>query len=198
MQNDPQMASQMMSKMSWAGQISEKQAKNVQPEALNLSWTAKEKTLNLIKHFEWFTPKAFWDYKQWTRWYGTQAPWKWASISKDKASSELEWKINTEYNLKKELSKRWLSWVYEKLWDNQIAALTSFIFNLWPWKINSIKWPLQQFEQSWNPEVVANAMLQFNKAWGKTLSWLVKRRKTEAKLFKEWWKKENSNTNEST
>lgn len=189
MNADPNYASQMASKMAQARWISEAQAHNVQPEALNLTWTARERTLNLIKHFEWFTSRAFWDYKQWTRWYGTKAPWAWATISKEKASQELEQKINTRYNLKAELSKRSLWNLYEKLWDNQIAALTSFIFNLWPGKLSNLKPALQKYEQTWDTKAVTEKMLQFNKAWWKTLAWLVRRRKTEAKLFEEWAKK---------
>jgi len=168
---------------SMARWISQAEARNIQAEALpdleSLQW--EEKTLALIKHFEWFSPNAFWDYKQWTHWYWTKADWPNDSISKMEATQELKNKVNSEYNLKNELTKRWIWDVYEKMWDNQKAALTSFIFNLWPWKLSNFVNLLKNYPQT--ALKIADKMERYNKAWWKILKWLVSRRKTESKLF---------------
>jgi len=168
--------------------LTPEQAHNVKSMPLpenfeSLDW--KNKTLALIKKFEWYSPKSFWDYKQYTRGYGTKAPGPNMTISESQASSQLERKIDSQYNLAKYLDQQTLNW----LWDNQKAAMTSFIFNLWPWKLKNFKPLLQEFAQAeWEQkkqiaEQIANKMQQYNKAWWKVLKWLVARRKTEAELF---------------
>jgi len=70
-----------LSKQAWEHilkWLTPSEAKNVQASPLSknfesLSWD--EKTLALIKHFEWYKRTSFWDYKQYTRGYGTKAPW---------------------------------------------------------------------------------------------------------------------------
>jgi len=69
----------------------------------------------------------------------------------------------------------------DKLWDNQKAALTSFIFNLWSWKLNSFQTLLNKYPDTANQ--IANKMQRYNKAGWNILKWLVSRRKTETKLF---------------
>lgn len=162
--------------MTW---ISSWEAREIQPESLadleNFNW--EQKTLALIKHFEWFSPNAFWDYKQWTHWYWTKAEWPWDIITKERATKELQKKVNTEFNLNKYISSE----VMDKLWDNQKAALTSFIFNLWSWKLNSFQTLLNKYPDTANQ--IANKMQRYNKAGWNILKWLVSRRKTETKLF---------------
>ena len=73
-----------------AEQVAE--ARNVKAQELpsnfeSLSWN--EKTIKLIEHFEWFSAKSFWDYKQYTRWYGTKAPWPNQTISQPEAEKKL-------------------------------------------------------------------------------------------------------------
>jgi len=163
--------------------ISSAEARNIQAEALPdlESLKGDEKILALIKHFEWFSPNAFWDYKQWTHWYWTKASWPNDSISKMEATQELKKKVNTEYNLKNELNKRWIWDIYEKMWDNQKTALTSFIFNLWPWKLSNFTNLLKNYPKT--ALQIANKMEMYNKAWWNILKGLVSRRKTESKLF---------------
>ena len=172
------------------------EARNVNPVDLpknfdSLEW--KEKTLALIKKFEWFSEKSFWDYKQYTRWYGTKAPGANQTISEQKASNELSEKVDSEYNLAKFLDKQTMDW----LGDNQKAALTSFIFNLWPWKLKSFKPLLKEYASAeWEQkkqvaQQIANKMQNYCHAGWKVLEWLVARRKTEAELF---LKENNKNT----
>lgn len=164
------------SMVSW---ISSAEARNIQAESLpdleNLSW--EQKTLALIKHFEWFSSNAFWDYKQWTHWYWTKAEWPWDTITKEWATKELKNKVNKEFNLNNYISSE----VMNKLWDNQKAALTSFIFNLWPGKLSSFQWLLSKYPDT--ADQIATKMQRYNKAGWNILKWLVSRRKTEAKLF---------------
>ncbi len=180
--SDPKTSWAMISQMSKKQWISETQAKNVKSQPLpsnfeSLSW--EQKTLALIKHFEWFSPKSYWDYKQWSYWYWSKSPWKWTTITESEASSLLENKIKSNYNIEIELNKRWMSDVYKKLGNNQKAALSSFIYNLWPAKLDNLKTVLE----SGNSQAVSSEMLQYNKAWWNILKGLVSRRKTEANLF---------------
>jgi GH24 family phage-related lysozyme (muramidase) len=178
--------------------ISSAEARNVKAQELWSNFESlplEKKTVTLIEHFEWFSAKSFWDYKQYTRWYGTKAPWPNQIIEPKAAEKELIDKLNKVYNLKNRLSKLYNDKskgekVYNALNDNQKAAMTSFIFNLWPWKLSWFKNLLEQYAQAeWEQrQEIANQiwekMLHYNRAWWKILKWLVARRKTEAKLFK--------------
>ena len=173
----------VITQVEWQNRIkwisnAEAHSVKAQPLPENFEWLSwKEKSLALIKHFEWFSPKSYWDYKQYTWGYGTKAPWAWTTISEEKATQELSLKVDSDYNLNNYLS----SDIMNKLWDNQKTALTSFIFNLWPWKINNFKSLL-----NWYPDTaqkIANKMERYNKAGWEILKWLVSRRKTESKLF---------------
>jgi GH24 family phage-related lysozyme (muramidase) len=194
---DPKAKKEISKKMSWYKWFSESAARNVQAEKLDLTWTAMERSLSLIKHFEWFVSVSYWDYKQYSYWYGTKAPWAWAKITKETATKQLQEQVQNKYNLKTELTKRWLWNVYDKMWPNQIAALTSFIYNLWPWKLKSFKTLLSNYPNSKNQ--IAEKMTKYNKASWNILKWLVKRRKTEAELFlnNTWSNDKNNNNNEN-
>jgi len=180
-----------LSKQAWEHilkSLTPSQAHNVKPVSLpenfdSLEW--KEKTLALIKKFEWFSPNSFWDYKQYTRGYGTKAPWPHQKISESAASSELSEKIDKHYNLWKYLDQQTLKW----MWDNQKAAMTSFIFNLWPLKLKAFKPMLEKYAQAeWSEkqqiaQQIADKMQNYCHAGWKVLQGLVARRKTEAELF---------------
>ncbi len=146
-------------------------------ESLDLRWDLKEKTVSLIKHFEWFSDTSYFDYKQYTWGYGTKAEWPWMSISQSQAEAELISKLENEYLPAVDRLKD----INPSLWDNQVAALTSFAFNLWTWTLKNfeslIKWYPNTAEQ------IASKMNLYVKAWWKTLSSLVDRRSTESQLF---------------
>ncbi len=54
--------------------------------------------LEQLKKDEGFSPKAYWDIKQWTYGYGTKAPGEGATISEEEASKELEKHATRAYN----------------------------------------------------------------------------------------------------
>ena len=191
MNTDSEYSKQMKEQMAWNQWISEAQASNIEAEPLNLSWTARERSINLVKHFESFSPQGYWDFKQASRWYGTKAPWIWHKITKEKAQLELENQIDNKYWAYKNFSSQ----ITDKLWPNQIAALTSFLYNLWEWKASILRKPLEDYANWWDIKWVLNVLQtpRYATAWWQTLGWLVRRRKTEAKLFEEWWKTEESN-----
>ena len=133
-------------------------------------------TISLIKEFEWFSPEAFGDFKQTSIWYGTPAkPWE-KTITQQEAEKRLKERVaRTE-------------WVVDSLfpWLTkwQKAAITSFMYNLGD---NIFKKPeaqkLKTAILNRDMETIKEQMVLFNKAWGKTLPWLVKRRQKELNLF---------------
>lgn len=146
-------------------------------DSLDLTGSLQEKTVSMIKHFEWFSEKAYFDYKQYTYWYWTKASWPEDIISEKEAHTDLLLKIESQYL---PAVKRLVD-INPNLWDNQIAALTSFAFNLWTGS-------LKNFENliRWYPDTedkIAAKMNLYVKAWWTKLNALVDRRITESKLF---------------
>ena len=90
MDKNPDLANQMIKRMSKNQWISESEARNVEAEPLNLTWPEKDRATNLIKHFEWFVSTPYWDYKQRTHWFWTKAKWPWDVITRQKAHEELK------------------------------------------------------------------------------------------------------------
>jgi len=194
MKSNPDLATQVRKSMSRYQWISENEAKNVEAETLNLTWPEEDRSANLIKHFEWFVSTPYWDYKQWTHWFWTKATWPWDIISRENAHKELKDKLNNEFNLNNYLEPD----IVDSLSVNQKAALTSFIYNLWPKKIDNFK-PLLKEYSKWDYQEKQNISKKiwekielYNKAWWQILKWLVVRRKTEANIFIDWIKREDN------
>lgn len=128
--------------------------------------------LTVMKNLEQFHPTPYWDYKQYSIGYGTKA------LPKDKSISEKE----AERRLIKILKKHRMAvynesrkWGYN--WSpSQIDALTSFRYN-----IGSLS-NLTNNGTRTNKQI-AKKILEYNKAGGKVLNGLTKRRMIERDMF---------------
>ena len=142
---------------------------------INAVGTAPSKSLlNMIKAKEGFSAKAFWDHKQWTNGYGTQA----------KDGSEVITKEEAEKRLAADVEKRkaYVLTFGKKngyQWgEQQVDALTSFIYNLGYGALDQVTGKGKR-----SNEEIAKAMLQYNKASGQVNAGLAKRRGEETALF---------------
>jgi GH24 family phage-related lysozyme (muramidase) len=140
--------------------------------------------LNYIRSTERFTPTAFWDNKQWTNGYGTKAKYPTGgpddtgpreTISQSEAESRF---ITYTNNEARKVGNFGQSKKY-KWGQNQVDALTSFIFN------GGSGWLRQVTNDGTRTNAeIADAMLLYNKSDGKESSGLIKRRQQEAAWFK--------------
>lgn len=140
--------------------------------------TAEPKDVtSFIKEQEGFSPESFFDVKQQTIWFWTKAkPWE-TSITREEAERRLLDKIN-------EVDNKITQVFWTDLTSWQKIALTSFMFNLWT---NIFAKPESQTLKNailaWDEEIIKQQFVLFNKAWGKKLPWLVKRRNRELEQF---------------
>jgi GH24 family phage-related lysozyme (muramidase) len=128
--------------------------------------------VGMVKEFEGFSGKAFGDYKQTSIGYGTKARKGETSISKEEADRRLESELAMH---RKRVLDHAQTHGY-KFSENQINALTSFDFNTG--RLEALTG-----NGSRPPEVIADRITRYNKAGGKVLPGLVKRRKAELALF---------------
>jgi len=128
--------------------------------------------VSLVKGFEGYNPNAFGDYKQTSIGYGTKAAKGEKSISKEEADRRLKAELASHrsrvVNHAKEHGYQFN--------ENQINALTSFDFNT------------GRLEQLTNngtrdPATIGQKILAYDKAGGKPLPGLVKRRQVEQQLY---------------
>ena len=130
--------------------------------------------LNLIKAKEGFSAKAFWDHKQWTNGYGTQAKDGSETITKEEAEKRLAADVEKRKAYVLTFGKKnGYSWG-----EQQVDALTSFIYNLGYGALDSVTGKGKR-----SNEEIAKAMLQYNKASGQVNAGLAKRRGEETALF---------------
>lgn len=140
----------------------------------SVSSKPSQSLLDMIKAKEGFKAKAFWDHKQWSIGYGTQA----------KDGSEVVTKEEAEKRLSADVEKRKayvLSFGKKNGYnwgDQQVDALTSFIYNLGYGALDSVTGKGKR-----SNEEIAKAMLQYNKASGQVNAGLSKRRGEETALF---------------
>lgn len=129
---------------------------------------------SFVKQFEGFHDTAYWDNKQWSIGYGTKASGKGATITASEAEKELSKNLNKARSAVLKYKKD-----YNYDWSpNQIDALTSFAYNLGTGKLATLTDGGSRGDQE-----ISEMMLEYNKAGGKKLPGLVKRRQAEAKLF---------------
>lgn len=130
--------------------------------------------LNLIKAKEGFSAKAFWDHKQWTNGYGTQAKDGSETITKEEAEKRLAADVEKRKAYVLTFGKKnGYNWG-----EQQVDALTSFIYNLGYGALDSVTGKGKR-----SNEEIAKAMLQYNKASGQVNAGLAKRRGEETALF---------------
>lgn len=146
------------------------------PPADTSTGTASKSLVDLIKGFEGFSPKAHWDYGQYSNGYGTKARFPTEEITKEEAERRLMAEIAKFSDIVEKFNS-----VHKKYnWNsNQKNALISFIYNLGPGALNQVT---NNGKRS-NSEI-AEAMLLYDKAGGKSLPGLTRRRHVEANLFK--------------
>lgn len=136
--------------------------------------TVSQALIDFVKSFEGpFIPKAKWDVEQYTYGFGTRARYKDEPITVPEAERQLRAELQESIN-------RVLSIVKVPLNDNQLAALASLDFN--SGSIIKYKKMVAALNSS-NFNAAANEFLDINKAGGRVLPGLTRRRKAERELF---------------
>lgn len=136
--------------------------------------TAKptDDTLTMIKGFEGFQPKAYWDYKQYSIGYGSKADSKDQEVTEKEAEEmliqQLEKYVDNVNYWNKKGGYNWN--------EGQKGALISFAYN-----IGSIKQLTDNGRR--DNATIAKKMLQYVNAGGKKIAGLVTRRKIEQQKF---------------
>ena len=143
--------------------------------------------IDLIKDFEGFSAKPYWDYEQWTVGYGTRCPddkleeYKENGITKAEAQKLLEKEIKSyENSVNKFINKYDL-----EMNQQQFDALVSFTYNV------GGNWTSGASSQLFTQYVIAGktgndfifAIAQWSTAGGSTNLALIKRRLAEANLY---------------
>ena len=128
----------------------------------------------LIKRFENFLPVASYDVKQNTNGFGTQAANASEEITLETAQERLLDRLDadTEYIINYGKANNY------NFTDNEVAALTSFIFNLGRGSLGQVT-----ADGTRSKSEIAEMMLLYNKADGQRLQGLADRRKDERNLF---------------
>ena len=141
-------------------------------KAPQLSGTAMDMAATLIKGFEGYYEKAYWDYKQWTIGYGSKAKGQNEVINRNEAERRLRAEMQSAYQNVAAIQKRGnYNWS-----PKQIAALISFAYN-----IGSINQLTANGKR--DDATILQKIPQYRKAGGKVLKGLVNRRNKEAALF---------------
>lgn len=127
---------------------------------------------NFVKHFEGFSPKAFGDYKQTSIGYGTRARKGETTISKEEAEKRLNEELGVARREVEQINRK----ANYGFTPNELDALTSFAYN-----VGNVSQLTAGGKRS--KEEIAQKILEYNKAGGKVLPGLVKRRQAEYNLF---------------
>jgi len=133
--------------------------------------------IDFIAGFEGFRETAYDDYGQLTIGFGTPATSADQTITREDAMKELSKEVMKARTVVLEAAKEFgYDWS-----DNQVDALTSFTFNLGQGNFNRL---LKGDEGGLRgDEEISEMILEYNKAGGKVLPGLTKRRQAEADLF---------------
>lgn len=133
--------------------------------------------IDFIAGFEGFRETAYDDYGQLTIGFGTPATSPDQTITREEAKKELSKEVMKARTIVLEAAKEFgYDWS-----DNQIDALTSFTFNLGQGNFNKL---LKGDEGGLRgDEEISEMILEYNRAGGKVLPGLTKRRQAEADLF---------------
>lgn len=151
-------------------------ASNKSDELRSQRWWITDKEINteilaFIWSFEWKHLKAYWDFKQWSIWYGTPS-YKWEVITSQEADKRARQRIQS-------IRDRY------SLQEHPIhiqKAVVSFVYNLW--SLTQKQKALLDWEYY---RALGNNFTQYNKItidWEKVIAWwLVKRRQAEFNLL---------------
>jgi lysozyme len=135
------------------------------------SVVAKDLT-SFVKEFEGYKPRAFSDYKQTSIGYGTRAKPGETVISRQEAERRLADELaNSRRRVESHAQRHGYQFS-----QKQMDALTSFDYNTGRLEQLTAKGTRQ-------PEEIGQKILLYNKAGGKVLPGLVRRRKAESSLF---------------
>lgn len=135
--------------------------------------------ITFIAGLEGFKEKAYDDYGQISIGFGTKAANLDETITREEAMKALTKEVMKARTIVLEAAKRHgYDWS-----DNQIDALTSFTYNTGQGGFNQL---IQNGTRG--DEEISEMMLEYNKADGKVLKGLVKRRQAEANLFTQGYK----------
>ena len=130
--------------------------------------------VSMLKGMEKFTPKAFWDFKQYSIGYGTKASDPNESITEPEAANRLKEAIDGASKLVADFGKKnGYQWG-----QNQVDALSSFVYNGGPGFLTQVTGDGKR-----KNEEIAKAIPLYNQAGGKVLPGLESRRALEAGLF---------------
>lgn len=164
------------SKSSTVPSSKEKDTGNRKKDVITSSGSGKpsEELIQFVKQKEGFRSKAFWDYKQYTNGYGTKANSRYEVIDEKEADRRLREKAQQFYDIVLNFDRAH-NYGFN---DNQLNALTSFVFNGGPGWLNQVSANGKR-----SKEQIAQSMLSFVNAGGKTLPGLVKRRREEVAMF---------------
>lgn len=121
------------------------------------------KSVQLIKKYEWFSAKAYWDHKWCSIWWGTRAKSCDETITMDEADRRIGDIVD---DLVEDVQKNFPDIHIE--WQ---TALVSFAYNCHSWWKDVKKSGLSRHS------------LWCKKAWNKILPWLVKRRDEESRMI---------------
>jgi len=124
----------------------------------------RERAFKLITKYEWFHDKPYWDYKQWSCWYGMRCSKDTKNITKEKSKQFVMERIDSireRYKL-------------HDIADEIEVSLISFTYNIW----HPPKW-YRRYINNWHIKWLKNRMLEYSYAWGKFMRGLYKRRLDE-------------------
>lgn len=126
---------------------------------------------DFVKPFEGFSPRAFWDHKQYTYGYGNKAPTATASITKIDAEELLRVRLAND-------CKSITNSIKVPVTTNVIFALTSFAFNT---GLGTALAMVADLNAGKTLEAVGNRMKLYHYASGKINNGLITRRAAEVK-----------------
>lgn len=132
-----------------------------------------ENLVNFIKAKESFSPRAFWDHKQWSIGYGTKS-YEGEVIDEKEADRRLREVLQKSQNAVLDHAKKY-NYDFNQ---NQVDALTSFVYNLGPGILNQLTDSGKR-----SVEEIAAKIPEYNKASGQVLGGLQKRRAEEYAMF---------------
>ncbi len=149
------------------------------------NFAPSEQFIQLLKTYEGFSAKPFWDYKQWTVGYGTKAP----SANLDRYNAEGISEEEALQLLNAELTKlcEYINSFIDKfqlnLTQNQFDSILSMSYNCGANWINGTGFYRTAIIDGWTGSDFMFALGQWSSAGGATQTGLIRRRLSEANMY---------------